>query len=124
VAYRLSLSAETALEDIRIAGIREWGAAAADKYDLLLDTALAAISIDPRLYGSRQVPRLAGIRIYPIRFSRKRVPPDQRVGRPRHLIVYRVASDGVVEVLGIVHDRMLLGRATRRLLRRASFRAK
>jgi toxin ParE1/3/4 len=37
-----------------------------------------------------------------------------RVGEPRHLVVYRVAPDGVTEILSLVHDRMLLARAVRR----------
>jgi hypothetical protein len=39
------------------------------------------------------------------------MPREHRVGEPRHLIVYRVAPDAVVEILSLVHDRMLLGRA-------------
>jgi hypothetical protein len=41
---------------------------------------------------------------------------------PRHLIVYRLASDGVVEILGLVHDRMVLSRAARRFVRAAELR--
>lgn len=32
----------------------------------------------------------------------------------RHLVVYRVAPDGVTEVLSLLHDRMLLPGAARR----------
>jgi plasmid stabilization system protein ParE len=42
------------------------------------------------------------------------------VAGPRHLIVYRVASDDVVEILSVVHDRMLLSRAARRAVRAAN----
>ncbi len=39
--------------------------------------------------------------------------------RPRHLIVYRLGTDGVVEVLGVIHDRMMLVRAARDVKREA-----
>jgi hypothetical protein len=32
-------------------------------------------------------------------------------------LIYRVAADGVVEILGLVHDRMVLSRAARRIAR-------
>jgi toxin ParE1/3/4 len=44
---------------------------------------------------------------------------QERVGSPRHIIVYRVAEDGLVEILGVVHDRMVLSRAARRAVRAA-----
>jgi toxin ParE1/3/4 len=94
------------------------GEAVADRYDLLLDTALQEIGDDLQLRGSRPIPGMPAIRTYPIRLSRAHVLPVHRIGKPRHLVVYRVADDGVVEVLGIVHDRMLLGRAARRLAER------
>jgi toxin ParE1/3/4 len=47
------------------------------------------------------------------------VPREHRVGEPRHLVIYRVAPDGVVEILSVVHDRMLLARAARRAQREA-----
>jgi hypothetical protein len=34
-------------------------------------------------------------------------------------LLYRVAADGFVEILGIVHDRQLLDRAARRVQREA-----
>lgn len=60
-----------------------------------------------------------GVLAYPLAAARRLLPPEQRVGRPRHIVVNRVAPDGVVEMLGLVHDRMLLGRAPRRMQREA-----
>ena len=44
---------------------------------------------------------------------------EDRVGEPRHLILYRVAPGGVTEMLGILHDRQLLSRAARQGLKAA-----
>ena len=74
------------------------------------------------MLGSVEVPRLPGIRAYPTRLSRLRVEPSRRVGVPRHLVIYRLASDGVVEILGLVHDRMVLSRAARKIVRDADER--
>jgi toxin ParE1/3/4 len=55
----------------------------------------------------------------PLRLGRRLVSLEQRVGRPRHLVVYRIGTDGVVEILGLAHDRMLLDRAAHRMQREA-----
>ena len=67
--------------------------------------------------GSVEVPRLKGVLAYPLRLGRSRVEPARRVGNPRHLVVYRLGSDGIVESLGLVHDRMVLSRAARTIVR-------
>ena len=80
-------------------------------------TVMDALGRAPHMIGSVAVPRLEGVRAYPMRLARLRVEPPRRVGAPRHLIVYRLAPDGVVEILGLVHDRMVLSRAARRIVR-------
>jgi toxin ParE1/3/4 len=47
------------------------------------------------------------------------VKREHRVENPRHAIVYRVAPDGTVEILGLVHERMALTQAARRMQREA-----
>jgi toxin ParE1/3/4 len=79
-------------------------------------TVFAAIAALPALQGSQEI---AGVRVYPLWLGRRLVSLEQRVARPRHLVVYRVGTDGVVEILGLAHDRMLLDRAARRMQREA-----
>ena len=69
------------------------------------------------MVGSNEVPRLEGVRAYPTRLSRRRVEPGRRVRTSRHLIIYRLASDGLVELLGLAHDRMVLSPAARTIVR-------
>ena len=83
---------------------------------------MAALGAEPDMPCSVQIPRLPGIRAYPIRLSRLRIEPTRRVATPRHLVIYRLAADGVVEILGLVHDRMVLSRAARRIVRSADRR--
>jgi toxin ParE1/3/4 len=105
------------MDQILLDSARKHGIEAAGRYSLLLRTAMAAVGYEPALPGSVAVPRIPGIRAYPVRLSRRRVETSRRVREPRHIIVYRVGADGIVEVVGIVHDKMVLSRAARRALR-------
>jgi plasmid stabilization system protein ParE len=114
--YRLLGGAGDDIDRILLRSIREWGFEAADRYDRLMRAVFSAVATLPALHGSREI---AGVRVYPLRLGRRLVSPEQRVGRPHHLVVYRVGMDGVVEILGLAHDRMLLDRAARRMQREA-----
>jgi toxin ParE1/3/4 len=74
-----------------------------------------AVATTPDTPGLRPVETVAGVRVFPLRLGRRLVDPQQRVGNPRHMVVYRVAKDGVVEIIGLAHDRTLLVRAARRM---------
>ena len=116
MAYRLVGHAEDRIDAILLDSARRWGMPAAARYHRLILAAAAAAGEFPAVSGSREVPRLAGVRTLHLRSVRRLVAAEDRVAEPRHLIVYRVAADGVVEVLSVVHDRMLLSRAARRAL--------
>lgn len=119
MAYRLAKPAEDQIDAILLESARTHGIEAAGRYGLLLVTAMASLGGHPEMLGSIEVPRLQGIRAYPLRLSWMRIEPARRVRAPRHLIIHRVAADGVVEILGLVHDRMVLSRAARKLVLRA-----
>jgi len=115
--YRLSRAAEDQIDAILLKSAKAFGIEAAGRYSLLITTALEAIGNDPELIGSIGIPRLPDIRAYATRLSRTRVQPSHRVGTPRHLVIYQVASDGGAEILGLAHDRMVLSRAARKFIR-------
>jgi hypothetical protein len=73
--------------------VSEWGFEAADRHDRLARAVFLAVATLPALHGSRKI---AGVPVYPLRLGRRLVSPEQRVGRPRHSVVYRVGMDGVV----------------------------
>ena len=52
--------------------------------------------------------------------GRQLVAQEQRVAHPQHLVVYRIGPDGIAEIMGLAHDRMLLGRAARWMQRRTT----
>jgi toxin ParE1/3/4 len=119
MSYRLVGRAADRIDHILLESARRWGIDAAARYYRLILTALSAVGENPTLAGSREVPRIAGLRTYHLHSARRLVPREQRVAEPRHLIIYRVAPDGAVEVLSLVHDRMLFARAARRARREA-----
>ena len=114
--YRLLGGAEGDIDRILLCSATQWGFEAAGRYDRLMRAVFAAVAAFPALNGSHEI---AGVRVYPLRLGRRLVSFEQRVTRPRHLVVYRVGTDGVVEILGLAHDRMLLDRAARRMQREA-----
>jgi toxin ParE1/3/4 len=114
VPYRIVGRAEDRIEAVLLESARRWGIDAAARYNRLILAAMAAIGDSPAMSGSRGVPKVAGVRTLHLRSVRRLVPHEHRVGQPRHLVIYRVAPDGVVEILSLVHDRMLLVGAARR----------
>ncbi len=117
MAYRLTETAEDQIDALLLDSARDHGLEAAGRYGQLILTVMADLGEEPQMIGSVEVPRLLGIRAYPTRLARQRVEPARRVAKPRHLVIYRLAADGVVEILGLVHDRMVLSRAARRIVR-------
>ena len=118
MGYRLTRRAEDQADQILLDGSDEWGVEAAARYNRLMLTVWAALGANPELRGSRPVPRVRGVRAYPLRLGRRLVEPSgERVGKPRHIVLYRLAEDGEVEILGMAHDRMLLAREARRLMK-------
>ena len=45
------------------------------------------------------------LRLYHCRHARNRVAPRDRIGRPRHILVFRLDAE-VVEIVRILHDAM------------------
>jgi toxin ParE1/3/4 len=119
LSYRLLAGAEADIDRILLQSARECSVEAAGRYDLLMRSVFAVVGESPARPGSREVSTVTGVRVYPLRLGRRLVAQEQRVGRPRHVVVYRLGRDGVVEIIGLAHDRMLLARAVRRMQREA-----
>lgn len=119
MSYRLVGRAGDRIDAILLESARGWGIDAAARYNRLIIAAMTVLGDRPAPPGSREVPNVAGVRVLHLRSMRRLVAREHRVGEPRHLVVYRVAPDGAVEILSLVHDRMLLARAARRAQREA-----
>ena len=119
-AWRFAGRSESRIDDVILESARRWGIETAARYNRLIFAALEAIGDPPALPGYRPVPGVEGVRALHLRYARRLVPQEHQVREPRHLVLYRLAADGAVEVLGLVHDRQLLERAARRAQREAN----
>jgi toxin ParE1/3/4 len=119
VPYRLVGKARAQIERIVTDSARRFGLPAAERYFSLMLATFAHLDDPAAQLASTDILALTGVRVYQLALGRASVPRDRRVRNPRHLVVYRVAPDGMIEILGVAHDRMLLSRAARRMVRSA-----
>ena len=117
MSYRLLQGAEDDIDLILLKGADDWGLDASVRYNRLMLAVFTALGASPGLRGSKAVPGVDGVRAYHLRLGRHWVEAGNRVGQPRHLVVYRIGGDGVVEVIGLAHDRMMLTGAALRMQR-------
>jgi toxin ParE1/3/4 len=102
---RVSGPAQRDAADILAWSSRNFGAAAALRYEALLAQALKDIRNDPFRLGTKERPELKvkGVRTYHLFFSRDHVP-GERVKEPRHFLLYRIGKDGAIEIGRILHN--------------------
>jgi toxin ParE1/3/4 len=87
-------------------GAVDFGEAARDRYAVLILQAMQDVADYPNRPGaSRDIDVDPTAFFYHLRYSRERAakPPD-RVGRPRHILVYESVGEGVVNILGLIPD--------------------
>jgi toxin ParE1/3/4 len=94
--------------------LKEFGEAAALRYDALMTQALTDIGDDPERPGVQHRSDLAeGVLVYHLRFSRGRANSALGVVRnPRHFVIYRRRRDQttVIDILRVLHDSRDLAR--------------
>lgn len=116
--YRLGARVAARIRALLIDGEDRFGPLARDRYAALILQAIRDVAEEPDRSSARRVPfadRKA--RLYHLRHSRERVPdPPGRVGDPRHILVYEIGADGIVNILGLIPDRVPMEVALPRLL--------
>lgn len=84
----------------------EFGPRTAARYQQLIDQAIAALAANPERIGVRQNPDTpANVHWLHLRTVRTMAPPGERIGKPRHLIVFTVTGTRIV-ILRVLHDSM------------------
>ena len=118
--YRLSAAAEDDLVDILTRSQEQFGELAQERYHALIFTAFDDIASNPTHPTiSWKTLKHGRAGIYHISHSKAHVSdPPGPVGDPRHSIVFIEDDDGVMLMIGFIHDSMLMPRALRRLLQR------
>lgn len=116
--FRIAATADAEIRHILARSMAAFGAQARTRYAVLIDAAMADIAENPTTpLVTWKTLSLGRIGIYHLQHSRNHVPdPPGRVGEPRHALIFRVARDGVVDFIGIIHDSMLRTRALRKSL--------
>ena len=102
---RLTGPSQRDLSDVMEWTVKEFGGRAAIRYDALIKQALKDIGAHPERPGSKERPEIMikGARTYHLESSRSRVS-GPGVKAPRHFLLYRRRTDGVIEVARILHD--------------------
>ena len=112
VRFRLSASAVQDIEAILAWTHGRFGERVRLRYEELLVQAILDVADDPRRPGSVERPELSrGAYTYHLRHSRDRVSRSiGRIRKPRHFLLFRVSSDGCLEIGRVLHDSMDLAR--------------
>lgn len=110
--FRISRLAEEDIETILEWTHQHFGENARIRYESLIGQAVIDVADDQQRAGSLERPEIAaGALTYHLRNSRDRVKrASGRVHRPRHYLLYRTSSNGVVEISRVLHDGMDLKR--------------
>jgi toxin ParE1/3/4 len=97
------------IESILIWTAQHFGRQTMYRYRTLMQSAIEAVAANPELAGSAVRPEIAkDCRTYHLFHSRRAAGRGSRVRNPRHLLLYRVAATGVVEIGRVLHDSMEL----------------
>ena len=97
---RLALQAQVDISEVRSYTEQKFGALKLQEYDELIESALEVLAENPRI--GRQRPEIrSGAWTYHISKPGKKA---------RHLFIYRINNDSIVEVARFLHDSMDLVR--------------
>jgi len=104
---RLTRPARDAIRKVLADSERDHGEVGRRRYAALLEAALRDLSEDPfRPSARRDVVDDVTLQTYRLALAKHRVPdPPGRVRDPAHALVYEVVGD-VVQVYGLIHERM------------------
>jgi toxin ParE1/3/4 len=100
-SFRLTRAAEADYASLLRYSRKRWGKLQAEIYRLIIDDSIAAIAADPyrrNTYGRDEV--RPGLRSFHVGLD------GERAKQGRHILYFRLADDGIVEVVRILHDRM------------------
>jgi len=104
--FRLARPAQVDLASILSISAERWGAEGRQRYAAVLAAAMRHVAAEPDGPLTRKRPDLrSGIRSYHIRYAR-RSAEGAKVRRPVHVLYYRVAEEGVIEIVRVLHERM------------------
>jgi toxin ParE1/3/4 len=104
--FRVARRAQTDLMIILGDSAEKWGAEASRRYGVTLMRAMRQVASDPEGRFTRPRPEIRpDLRSFHLRHARQN-GRQPAVKRPVHIIYYRIAETGMVEIARILHERM------------------
>ena len=104
--FRLARPAQIDLANILETSAERWGAEGRQRYAAVLAAAMRQVAAEPDGPLTRRRPDLrSGIRSFHVRYAR-RSSEGATVRKPVHVLYYRVAEEGVIEIIRVLHERM------------------
>ena len=104
--FHLSGPAQADLQNILALSVERHGVEGRRRYAALVAAALRGVAANPEGPATRDRGDVfTGIRSFHIRHARGDVP-GEKVTRPVHIIHYRAAQPGVIEIIRVLHERM------------------
>ena len=104
--FRLARPAQIDLANILSTNAERWGAEGQQRYAAVLAVAMRQVAAEPEGPITKERPELrSGIRSFHVRYAR-RSAEAAKVKRPVHVLYYRVAEEGVIEIIRVLHERM------------------
>ena len=104
--FRLARPAQIDLANILATSAERWGTEGRQRYAAVLAAAMRQVADEPEGPLTKKRPELrSGIRSFHVRYTR-RSAEGARVRRPVHVLYYRVAKEGVIEIVRVLHERM------------------
>jgi len=104
--FRLARRAQADLAGILAVSEKRWGSGGRSRYATLLAAAMRQIASQPLGPLTRNRSQISvGVRSLHLRLVRQ---PEavMRVGRPVHVVFYRIVQPEIVEILRVLHERM------------------
>jgi toxin ParE1/3/4 len=104
--FRLARPAQIDLASILATGAERWGTDGRQRYAAVLADAIRQVADEPEGPLTKKRTELrSGIHGFHIRHAR-RASDAAKVRRPVHVLYYRVAREGVIEIVRVLHEKM------------------
>ena len=104
--FRLARPAQIDLANILATSAERWGTDGRQRYAAALADAMRKVAAEPDGPLTKKRTELrSGIHSFHIRHAR-RASDAAKVRRPVHVLYYRVAREGVIEIVRVLHEKM------------------
>lgn len=104
--FRLARPAQLDLASILATSAERWGMDGQRRYAAVLAEAMRQVADEPQgPLTKNRIELRSGIRSFHVRCAR-RSADVAKVRRPVHVLYYRVAKNGVIEIVRVLHERM------------------